>query len=267
VKKTGLIIAVIAVGSILATAQDTNARAYMTNHGIKAKLGGPVSLAGPHACTVSKAHPCVFYAGDFNVNDPNANGLANENTLLVPDTWTYGEIKAPVSAHISASFGNHQPVAYDAIDPQQAMWEYRTGISEGNGGTLIGSGTGKAQFTPTGRIAYGLYPEYELLTTTSVTVPAGNLWFSVQPQCTNAGNSNCANAQYFESTTDGTNGINSSFSVPSDGTNAAGPFLNSAYFGFTFANWCTDLGICTGAHHPPGQPLYSGLQVSFGVMK
>jgi len=31
---------------------------------------------------------------------------------------------------------------------------------------------------------------------------------------------------------------------PVSGNNADGPFLNSAYFGYTYANWCTDLGLC-----------------------
>jgi len=245
VKKTLFVVAFIAALSLVATAQNTNTRAYMSSHGIKVKLGGPVGLSTPHACTVSKAHPCVYYGGDFNTSDPNANGYANENTLLVSDSRTYAEVASPVNATIHATFGNTQPVVYNAIDPQQGKWEYRKGVSEGNGGTLTGSGTAAAQFTATGRICYGVYPEYELLGATTTNVSAGNVFFEIQAQCTNAGNSNCGSAQYFTSTTDGTqSAINGNFTVAPDGTNAKGPFLDSAYFGFSFANWCTDLGLC-----------------------
>ena len=27
--------------------------------------------------------PCIFYSGDFDANNPNANGLANENDAIV----------------------------------------------------------------------------------------------------------------------------------------------------------------------------------------
>jgi len=246
VKKLFLAVALVVVFSFVAAAQDTNARAFLHSHGIQVRPGSDIQLTSPHACTVSHAHPCVYYGGDFNTSDPNANGYANENTTFVPNTWTYAEVNSPVNHSITASFGNIQPVAYDNIDPAQAMWEWRTGMSEGNGGTLVGSGTGAAQFTATGRICYGVYPEYELLTKTVTSATKGDNFFSVQPQCTNPNNSNCGSEQYYTSTTDGTlNAINGTFTVGPNGTNADGPFLNSAYFGINYGNWCTDLGLCT----------------------
>jgi len=245
VKKVLFAVTLIAAFSLAALAQDTNAVAVLHSRGIQVKRGGPIQLSAPHACTYAPGHPCVYYAGDFNTGDANANGYANENTLLVSDTWTYGEVKSPVSASIHGSFGNTQPTLGDIFDPATAMWDYRSGVSEGNGGTSTGSGSGKAIFTATGRIPYGVYTEYEVLTATSTHVSAGDVFFSVQPQCTNSGDSNCPDAQYFTSTTDGTlDAINGNFTVAPDGTNATGPFLNSAYFGFTYANWCTDLGLC-----------------------
>jgi len=271
VKKTLLILLVAVICVSMAFAQGPKVSSAPTARQAAVETGWkgagpntPITLALPHACTVSKSHPCVFYAGDLNVSDPNANGLSNENSLIIPQSFTYNELKAPVSAHITASFSNNL-TSLGFIDPQVADWDIRTGISEGNGGTSIGSGTGPAMFTQTGRIDFSL-PEYELLTKTAVTVPAGNVWFAIVPECTNANDPDCSSdARYFISTTDGTlNGVNTKFSVPSDGTNSAGPFLNSAFFGANFANWCTDFGICNGAHHPPA---YAGVQSSFGVMK
>ena len=229
--------------SLAASGQELTAREYAKAHSIPNRQSG-ISLTPPHACTLSKQHPCVYYGGDIDPNDPEENGLSNENDLFIPDDFTYDEINAPASMKISAAFSNNLQT-FGVIDPQTATWHFRVGVSEGNGGTLIAYGVSPAQLTQTGRIAFG-FDEYELLTRTPVTLPSGNVWFSVTPNCTNPNDPECNqdDPRYFESDTDGLNGINNKFTVTSK--DGFGPFLEADnYFGGIY-NWCNDEGVACG---------------------
>jgi hypothetical protein len=86
--------------------------------------------------------PCLFYGGDLNTTDSNAAGLSDENTLLVLGSSTYTAYDVPngVTAGVTGILVNVQ--ASVNFDPQTAAYDVRTGISEGNGGTSIASGTG-----------------------------------------------------------------------------------------------------------------------------
>lgn len=155
----------------------------------------------PHACTLG---PCIFYNGDFNVNDTkNAQGFANENTLFIASVFTYGAVGVVSSSGVTilGIFTNNQAVGYDGIDPATANWEIRRNM-DSTGGTLIASGSAAAQWTYTGRSGFG-NKEYELLVpvTPRVHLGGGKYWFAAQPQCTNNGNPNCSTAQYFLSNT------------------------------------------------------------------
>lgn len=204
------------------------------------------TIMPPHACTLSKRHPCLYYGGDPNLDDPESTAVANENTLYVPHTYTYAEVNVPVDTSISASFSDIA-TAYPVFDPKVATWFYRTGVSEGNGGTLICSGDNPAMFT---REYYGTVTvlDYEVLTTTPCRLPAGNVWFAVTPNCTNPNDVYCTKAYdpaYWEWNTDGTlNAINYKFTVTSN--NGMGPTLDSQYFGYTFTSWCNAFGLVCG---------------------
>ena len=205
--------------------------------------GSAISLSSPHACTLEKSHPCVYYGGDIDPNDPEYNGLSNENDLFIANSFTYNEVAAPVAAKISAAFSNNLST-YGVIDPKTATWDFRTGVSEGNGGTDIKSGDTAAEFTATGRNEFG-YNEYELLTGTSVSVPKGDVFYNVTPNCTNSSDPDCtSDPRYFESDTDGLNGINSKYTVTSN--NGMGPVFESTFFGINWGSWCNDEGVACG---------------------
>jgi len=182
----------------------------------------------------SYCQPCLFYAGDFDSNNANENGLANENTLLVSDTTTYVPFRVPGSTvwKVSGLFTNNLADGYEGIDPQQATWSIVAAMSEGNAGKVLASGTASASFTATGRNGFG-FNEYTVLVhmTQSVNLSAGQYWMSVVPQCTNGSNSNCDVAQYFVSNTPGNNryGIHEPVNQS---------FFDSDYFGFNYANAC-----------------------------
>jgi hypothetical protein len=177
----------------------------------------------------------IFYGGDTNPNDPNAQGFANENTLLVPTSYTYAAVKAPAKVTVGAIFNNTVSTIGDIFDPATGTYDVRTGVSEGNGGKDLTSGSGAQTAVATGRDPFGL-PEYTLTVKFAkpLTATAGTTYWSTEvPQCTNSSDSNCDSAEYFvDNTTQETNGVNAKDQV------AGQLYLNSSYFGFTWANWC-----------------------------
>ncbi|MFZ0705432.1 MAG: PEP-CTERM sorting domain-containing protein [Candidatus Korobacteraceae bacterium] len=167
---------------------------------------------------------CSFYAGDLDLNDPNQNGLANENDAIVGGSpygaatfqnfnWGGGLVDGLFTNNLSG------------LNPASAYWEIRTGVSEGNGGTLIASGTasgGNFSSTATGRADFG-FNEYSYAALNLNTfLGAGQYWFAVVPQDT--GNAN----RSFNSDTDGLNSI---------GSQTSGlQYFDSAFFGANYTN-------------------------------
>jgi hypothetical protein len=173
--------------------------------------------------TFAAAKPLYFYTGDFDPNNPNANGLANENDAIVNGN-PYG---AAVYQNFFVTGGGITVTGLFSNDlmslnPSTAYWEIRSGVSEGNGGTLIASGTAADEVTATGRSDFG-YTEYtNVVSGLNVHLAAGQYWFTVVPDDLNtAGRS-------FMSNTFGLNQI---------GTYDANlQFFNSTFFGANFTN-------------------------------
>lgn len=175
-------------------------------------LLGAVSLA---ASLSALAGPVLWYNGDWDFR----NGIANERNTLVSDAAIYDNFVVPAPGwRITAVFSNN-PSTLSSITG--ADWEIRSGISPGNGGTLIASGTGvPASWTPTGRNASGL-TEYQVYYVggLNLTLPPGEYWLMVRPVGSGSGRS-------FVSTTSGANGVNALL----DGD----AFLNSFFFEMSF---------------------------------
>jgi hypothetical protein len=239
-RKSILLVGLLGLVPLVAFGQELTAREYARVRGIPNRQRA-VTLGPPHACTLSKQHPCIYYGGDIDPNDPQENGVSNENTLLVSESWTYHEVNVPVaSVKIYAAFTNNTQ-SFGVIDPQTANWDFRVGLTEGTGGTSIRSGSGPAELTATGRNVFGL-GEYELLVRTTVSLPKGNVWFDVQPNCTNPDDGSCSTGRYFESDTDGLNGINSKFTVTSnDGLGPVSHMGDGGWFSL-----CHDQGVACG---------------------
>lgn len=187
----------------------------------------PVPGAPPYC------NPCLFYGGDLNGTWADANAVANDNTLLVSNTPTF--IPFTVGSpgwSVTGLFTNVVTYGYNRIDPAQANWSISTGMSDGNAGTVIASGTSSATFTTTGRHGFGSHYEYTVLVNLDppVDLAPGQYWLSVVPQCTVTGN-NCESAQYFVSNTQGAN----SYGPPEP---SGMSFLNSMLFGHSYSNVC-----------------------------
>jgi len=193
-----------------------------------------VTMAAPSVVPPPLCNPCIFYGGDLNPNDINAAGMSDENTLLiVGGSQTYTAVSFPNHASVFGIVVNIQ--ASDAFDPQVASYDVREGVTDGDGGFSIQSGTAKIQIAQTGRNFIGLF-EYQLsVRFPTVTLQPGvTYWFNVEPQCLNgAQDGSCYLGRFFLSnTTEGTNNVHGLFQPEHE------MFLNSSFFGLDFANWC-----------------------------
>jgi hypothetical protein len=191
-----------------------------------------IAQSGPPAL----CKPCLFYGGDFDEGDPNSYGLLNENTLVYPNTSTYGAVRVTEGHEILAE-GFLFQIDFESdvkLDPNGVTWEVRTGVREGNGGTVIDSGRAHVQMQPTGRIVNG--PEYTVAVTlrTPIDLPADTYWFNITPPCVNERDSICKTNEYAVSNT--TQQVNS---LRGELQPVGEIFVNSEYFGYDWANWCS----------------------------
>jgi len=144
---------------------------------------------------------------------------------------------APLGWHVTAVFSDN--LASTIIT--SADWEIRTGISEGNAGILVASGTTNSPIvTPTGRSGFG-FTEY-MVEVTGLNVflpmlPSGqHYWLNVTPVGDGTGRS-------FNSTTSGANCVGTPCG------NDMNAFFNSSYYGDYFSSLC--------GTHCLGTPDYS----------
>lgn len=215
-KKTLFAATVITMFAMAALAQDSSA----------------VKPSPPRSCK-----PCLFYGGDITPSDANADAFADENTLLIADTETLGAAKIPYGHQILVEGLLFNVIAtLNDFNPATATWEIRTGVSEGNGGTQLGQGSGAANITATGRQIFG-FNEYTVAVAVNppLTLTAGTYWFNVTPQCTDGGDANCNSEQFYASnTTYGTNNVRGQLQP------LHSMYLESPYLAFPYENLCED---------------------------
>jgi len=121
---------------------------------------------------VSASH--LYYAGDFDPTNANKNGLYASNTGSGSCGYVYQEFIFPTSNSIVNVFGNYQ--CSSSSDLTTANVEIRTGVTSGNGGTVVMSYSGlPTTVVDTGMSCFGL----EIFTiTVTLTLPL------VLPTCT-----------------------------------------------------------------------------------
>ncbi len=165
----------------------------------------------------------AFYAGDFDASHPKADGFANQTSSLVTGSPTgasaYQCFIVPAGGwNIVGLFSNN----LSDLIPISAYWEIRSGVSEGNGGTLLYFGTDATPgYTPAGRTF--IYDEYRLeVDGLNISLGPGAYWMTVTPQ------NPSQDAWSYNSNTFGANAVGV---VPQ---NVA--YWNSPYFGNYFIN-------------------------------
>lgn len=227
-KKVFVAVAVLLLSTLALAAQKPKSSQHLKgNPNATWKLAPPGTP--PALCS-----PCLFYGGDLAPTNQNAAGMSDENTLLINDggSNTYGAVTFNKNVVVSGILVNVQASA--AFDPQTANYDIRSGVTDGNGGTDVASGSGTVQVATTGRNFLGLNEfTVEVPVNPPQVLSAGTYWFSVQPQCTNTLDGSCSVGRIFVSNTlFGTNNV----------AGTAQPvnqmYFNSAFFGFTFTNWC-----------------------------
>ncbi len=203
------------------------------------------------------AGPCLFYGGDFVDNSVAPpflpNGLANENTLLVPGTpygaatWVPFNVPAGQTWHVTGLFTNNQST-YGVLDQgteplSVAYWSINEGVFAGNAGTVVDSGTSPATSTPTGRGAFFLNEYTVEVKGLSVVLTSGSYWMTVVPVCTNAANPFC-DGIFFLSDVEYVNTTPTNAFGPAEPADAA--FFDSPAFFLTFDPANGGVGACAG---------------------
>jgi hypothetical protein len=202
----------------------------------------PKQLAPP-GIPPALCNPCLFYGGDLDTTAGTAEGFSDENTLLVTGSSTYAAVNLTGLSKVTGILFNIQADAN--FDPNTATYDIRSGVSSGNGGTEVASGSGTISVATTGRVFIGLTEFTVLVTlTTPVSLTAGEYWFNITPQCTNgAQDGSCyVGRMFFSNTTSGTNNVKGN-AQPGNSL-----FLNSTYFGYTYEPWCSLVSVQGQCH-------------------
>jgi hypothetical protein len=145
-------------------------------------------------------HPCLFYGGDFDPHNTNANALANElTTSVVSGARVFVPFVVPAGKTwtVTGLFSNNLSYV-NVIDPQQGLWSISKGMTQGDGGKVVANGAAPATYTATGRHGFG-QKEYRLMLTIDppVKLKAGLYWMTAIPECKNPTDRACASASYY----------------------------------------------------------------------
>jgi hypothetical protein len=164
----------------------------------------------------------IWYTGDYDGFDsapnetnsaPTPPGLVYDNFVVAP-----GE-KYTITSAFSTNFMNYTGVT-------SAYWEIRTGMSEGNGGSIVDSGTASATQVDLNYNVYGNEAYTITATGLNVVLTAGTYWLAIAPVSVPTDN---LPAYYsYIATTSGANGIGSP--IGTDGS----PYINDPGYGYNY---------------------------------
>jgi len=124
----------------------------------------------------SAAASDLWYNGDFD----DSNALANVIGGVFPDARVFDDFNVTDKKgwHITSVWSND---LMNYTDATQASWSIRSGVSVGDGGTIIASGTDTMTQTSTGRSRFGTN-EYSLpVSGLDIDLTSGTYWLQVTP--------------------------------------------------------------------------------------
>jgi hypothetical protein len=169
----------------------------------------------------------LWYNGNFDY----VNGLANAINMdsSISPSAVYDDFIVPVASggwYVNTVWSNN---LMDVTGITSASWEIRSGVSAGNGGTLVASGLSTATQTATGRSS-DPYLEYKIqVSGLNVKLDPGTYWLSVSPVGSGTGLS-------YNSTTSGASAVGQ---PPGNDGNS---FFDSTLFGYVFEPTSTFFG-------------------------
>jgi hypothetical protein len=210
-------------------------------------------VAQPGALPVGTEEPCIFnsclmYAGDFDANGQNPEGLWNANntsfgilgSIYIPITIPkkFKGAKGKTDWNVQGLFVNElmEDNGFGVFVPS-VSWSIVQGVADGGNPTggqvkTICSGTGVPTVTPTGRFAFGLVEQTILITGINCPIlENGSYWMTLVPTT--------PNLAFLSDVED-----NSPLNVQGPGSEPADlSFFVSQSFGFpTFTNTTTACG-------------------------
>ena len=140
------------------------------------RLAKPLTVAA--LALVLAARPAtgqLWYNGNW---DGSQIVLPSDRDLGIPDTRIFDDFLVGASGwNVTSIFGDF----ISGLSPAQAYWEIRSGVSAGNGGTLLYSGTNTVSWLLLGP---GLWDKNEYRATVSglnLSLSAGTYWLSIAP--------------------------------------------------------------------------------------
>jgi hypothetical protein len=177
----------------------------------------------------ARADIILWYNGDLPAN---GGATVNEQaTSFFGSLNTYDDfnVTSPAGWTLDRIWSND---LMNVTGTTQAAWSVRSGVSVGNGGTVIASGTSPATQTPTGRTGAAVnFPEYTIeVTGLSIALSPGTYWLSVSPLVGN----DTASGGLFDSYNSATVGANAIGTPPGNDANGLfnGPSLNDHFASF-----------------------------------
>jgi hypothetical protein len=128
------------------------------------------------AGTLPAGATTLWYNGNWDLNNGLPNGI---NTQSGNQHTVYDDFIVPSGGWtIDSVWSNNYMLG---VTVTEAHWEIRSGVSAGNGGILVDSGTGAASVTTTGRSA-GIYTENTVqVAGLNVILGPGTYWLNVSP--------------------------------------------------------------------------------------
>jgi len=169
-------------------------------------IGTPSSHVANAAVNPPKApkycKPCLYYGGDWPVDDSNWVAWANtDGGAFGGGVWLYSGFKVPKGKTwtVTGLFSNNVFVGIDHFTPATPEWSINKGMKNGVAGKTVKKGETKGKAAATGRSFSG-YPEM----TVSVKLPkkvvlkAGTYTEGVTPPCDTTQDSACGGALFYE---------------------------------------------------------------------
>jgi hypothetical protein len=173
-------------------------RPSATAAGVRNEGASPIKPAAPSDCS-----PCLYYSGDFDANNPNANGLRNGNEtweavdsqVWVPFIPTSDGVRSgtpPLLIHkhiLVTKITFNMLMNQFPSDLTKTTWAFKTLVSSGNFGLNGAHNTcGFVTVTATGNSGFG-FPEYSITCNlkTAVKLAVGtNYWVNIYPTFTSS---------------------------------------------------------------------------------
>jgi hypothetical protein len=165
------------------------------------------------AASPARAAGTLWYNGDYDDDDASTNesdvAINDPPSYFLETSLVYDDFIVPTGqVWTLTSMATNDQMAYVAL-PTTATWEIRSGMSAGNGGTLLYNGDTTATATLTHAADGNNYidPEYNIsAAVTGVVLTAGTYWMAVAPDDVSGGTGFFGDQSFIE-TTSGANAI------------------------------------------------------------